>query len=85
MRQNGYAVSPTGYFVYCNAGTDTAAFDAKLEFDVRLIEYVGDDSWVEGVVYRAKDCLMSDTVPAAAPNCDFCAFAAARAKVELDI
>lgn len=82
LRANGYQVSPTGYFVYCNAGTDTAAFDGKLEFDVRLIAYVGDDEWVEGVVYRAKECLVVDDIPEAAPNCDFCTFAEARAETE---
>lgn len=85
LRQNGYAVSPTGYFVYCNAGTDVAAFDARLEFDVRLIAYEGNDDWVEGVIYRAKECLMSETSPAAAKYCDYCTFAEARAKVERNL
>jgi hypothetical protein len=82
LRANGYRVSDTGYFVYCNAGTDRAAFDGKLEFDVRLIAYEGDDSWVEGVVFRAKDCLLSDMPPLAAPACEYCVFAAARAAQE---
>lgn len=81
LRQNGYSVSPTGYFVYCNAGTDVEAFDARLEFDIHLITYVGNDEWVEGVVYQAKECLVSDTIPKAAPQCDYCTFAEARAKV----
>src|SRR3989304_8857321 len=37
FRKNGFRVSPTGYFVYCNGKTDRAAFDAKLEFDIKLI------------------------------------------------
>ena len=37
FRQNGYKVSDTGYFVYCNGNTDRQAFDAKLEFDITLI------------------------------------------------
>lgn len=82
LRQNGYAVSPTGYFVYCNAGTDKEAFDARLEFDVRLIAYEGNDEWVEGVIYQAKDCLASDVVPGAAQDCEFCQYAEAREKVE---
>lgn len=82
LRANGYAVSPTGYFVYCNAGTDGVAFDARLEFDIHLIAYVGNDEWVEGVVYQAKECLMCDTIPEAAPNCDYCTFVTARKRVE---
>ena len=85
LRQNGHAVSPTGYFVYCNAGTDVAAFDARLEFDVRLIAYEGNDEWVEGVVYQAKECLMSGVMPAAAKYCDYCTLAEARAKAEKSI
>ncbi|HLA25997.1 MAG TPA: PD-(D/E)XK nuclease family protein, partial [Patescibacteria group bacterium] len=46
LRQNGYKVSDTGYFVYCNGQTDRKAFDAKLEFDVTLISYTGSDDWV---------------------------------------
>ena len=82
LRANGYRVSPTGYFVYCNAGTDKTAFDGKLEFDVRLIAYEGNDDWVEGVIYRAKECLMGSALPQASPNCDYCTFAEARARVE---
>lgn len=36
LRQNGYKVSDTGYFVYCNGDTDKEAFDGKLEFNILL-------------------------------------------------
>ncbi|OGD79868.1 hypothetical protein A2368_03085, partial [Candidatus Collierbacteria bacterium RIFOXYB1_FULL_49_13] len=39
FRQNGFAVSSTGYFVYCNGITDKEAFDGKLEFAIKLIPY----------------------------------------------
>ncbi|NMC64216.1 MAG: PD-(D/E)XK nuclease family protein [SAR324 cluster bacterium] len=57
LRQNGFTVSSTGYFVYCNGQTDRKAFDGKLEFDITLIPYVGDDSWVENTVTEAHKCL----------------------------
>ena len=60
LRQNGYKVSDTGYFVHCNGQTDRKAFDGKLEFDVTLISYKGDDSWVEGAIKSAHKCLNSD-------------------------
>ncbi len=82
LRQNGYRVSPIGYFVYCNAGTDKEAFDAKLEFDINLIAYEGNTDWVEGVVFRAKECLMANTIPEAADNCDYCTFVNARFGIE---
>jgi CRISPR/Cas system-associated exonuclease Cas4 (RecB family) len=74
LRRNGYKVSDTGYFVYCNGKTDREAFDAKLEFDVTLIAYKGDDSWIEDALIRAHKCLMGSKLPAAAPDCDYCAY-----------
>lgn len=74
LRQNGYKVSSTGYFVYCNGQTDRKAFDGKLEFDVTLIAYEGDDSWVEGAVANAHKCLQSDECPESGEDCDYCAY-----------
>ncbi len=61
-----------GYFIYCNGRTDVEKFDERLEFENTLITYKGDDSWVEGVVYKIKETLESDEVPPADPDCDFC-------------
>ncbi len=74
LRQNGYKVSSTGYFVYCNGQTDRKAFDGKLEFDITLIPYQGDDNWVENVVTEAHKCLQSDTYPESGADCDYCAY-----------
>ncbi len=82
FRQNGYKVSKTGYFVYCNGKTDTEAFDAKLEFDIKIIPYDGDDSWVTGAVIDAHKCLMSDKLPKPAPDCDYCRYRQAVEKLE---
>lgn len=73
FRQNGYKVSDTGYFVYCNGKRDRAAFDAKLEFDIKLIPYTGNDSWVEGLIEKAVKCLQG-SLPPAGPGCDFCQY-----------
>jgi hypothetical protein len=64
LRQNGYKVSDVGYFVYCNGDTDKEAFDAKLEFDLTLIAYTGDDAWVESAIIEAHQCLLSEQIPA---------------------
>jgi len=72
LRQNGYKVSDTGYFVYCNGQTDRKAFDAKLEFDITLIPYTGSDLWVEKTIIEAHKCLNSDKIPKANPECDYC-------------
>ncbi len=80
LRCNGYKVSSTGYFVYCNGQTDRKAFDAKLEFDITLIAYDGDDAWVEDAIVAAKKCLDKKSVPKASANCDFCAYVGAVGK-----
>jgi len=72
LRQNGYKVSDTGYFVYCNGKADREAFDSKLDFDVTLIPYTGKDSWVEETILEAHKCLNSDQIPEAEPECDYC-------------
>lgn len=74
LRQNGFKVSNTGYFVYCNGDTDKEAFDAKLEFDIKLIPHEGDDSWVEHTLIQARECLDSDNLPSANFECDYCTY-----------
>ncbi|OGN08223.1 MAG: hypothetical protein A2750_01240 [Candidatus Yanofskybacteria bacterium RIFCSPHIGHO2_01_FULL_45_42] len=74
FRQNGFKVSPVGYFVYCNGITDKKAFDAKLEFDIKLIPYEGNGSWVEGTLRDIKNCLVSDKMPPSGEDCDFCRY-----------
>lgn len=74
LRQNGYKVSNKGYFVYCNGDTDKQAFDGKLEFDVTLIEYIGNDNWVENTLKDIKKCLNSESIPNSGKDCDYCDF-----------
>ena len=74
FRKNGFKVSDTGYFVYCNGNTDKEAFDAKLEFDIKIIPYEGDDKWVEGVIFDAIECLKSEKLPDSGEDCDFCKY-----------
>jgi len=72
LRQNGYKVSDTGYFVYCNGIADAKAFDQKLEFRVNLIPYIGDNSWIDKTILEAHQCLNGDKIPQASPDCDYC-------------
>jgi len=84
FRRNGFKVSNTGYFVYCNGDADKEAFDGKLEFDVTLLPYEGNDAWVDGVLVKAHDCLMSDKLPAPGADCDYCAYRKATQEVLKD-
>ncbi|MFH1286585.1 MAG: PD-(D/E)XK nuclease family protein [Candidatus Magasanikbacteria bacterium] len=74
LRQKGYKVSNVGYFVYCNGRTDLEAFDGKIEFDITLIDYTGDDSWVEKTIVKAHTCLLSDELPDPGDDCDYCSY-----------
>lgn len=74
LRHNGFKVSDTGYFVYVNGRTDLEAFDGRLEFDVKLIAYKGDDSWVEQTIFDAHECLLNPKIPPAGRDCDYCRY-----------
>jgi CRISPR/Cas system-associated exonuclease Cas4 (RecB family) len=74
VRRNGLKVSNTGYFVYCNGNTDLDKFDGKLEFDLTLIAYEGNDSWVEDKIREIHTCLQQEQVPSASGTCDFCRY-----------
>ncbi len=81
LRRRGHQVSSTGYFVYANGRADAVAFDARLEFEVTLIPYEGDDAWVERALTDIKALLESHIVPKASDVCDYCAYATARRDV----
>lgn len=74
LRKNNFAVSNTAYFVYCNGKTDFDSFNKKLDFDVSVIPYIGNDSWVEDAVYKAYECLNSDSIPAINETCEYCLY-----------
>ncbi len=82
FRKNNFKVSDIGYFVYCNALIDKEAFDKKMDFDVSILPYKGDDSWVESKIIAAKECLMSNTLPPPDPDCDYCRYRAASRQYE---
>ena len=74
LRQNGFTVADTGYFVYCNGKTDRKAFDGKLDFDVTLIAYTGKANWIDTALTDAKACLDNNEIPKAKNECDYCAY-----------
>lgn len=82
LRMNDFKVSDTGYFVYCNGKTDRKAFDAKLEFDIDLIPYKGDSSWVAGTLEDLRNCLLADKPPQPSDKCDYCSYRKAARDVQ---
>lgn len=81
LRGMGFVVRDLAYFVYCNGMRDKEAFDGQLEFSISLLEYQGDDSWVESVLFEIRDCLDSSVPPRSRKGCPYCAYSFKRAKV----
>ena len=76
FRKNGFDVSDTALFVYCNARKNTNEFNSKLDFEVTILPHIGDTSWIEGKLLEAFNLLRSDTIPALNPCCEWCNFSA---------
>jgi len=74
LRRQGLDVSTRGWFVYCNARRDLEAFDAKLEFRIKLIAYDGDDGWIEQTLAHIHRALRSEAPPAVNRGCEYCRF-----------
>ncbi len=72
FKQNDFKVSPVGYFVYCNGDTGKPYFDKKLEFNIKIIPYKGDTSWIEKTLFDIKECLLGNKIPEMNPDCDYC-------------
>lgn len=74
LRQNGFEVSPVGYFVFARVnktkgfGNGTAA----LAFDLFVEAVNGDDSWIEQALASARKTLDAKKTPEAVPTCEFC-------------
>ena len=82
FRKNGFRVSNTGYFVYCNGRTAQESFDGNLEFDIKVIPYVGNSDWVEGTIKGIWNCLNEETIPQANFECEYCRYRQATHKFD---
>jgi len=88
LKQNGYSVNDTGYFVYTNAIFDAEGFFDKVEFKTKLIPYKGDSSWVEGTIVSMKKC-MDEEMPAVGKaamggDCEYCSYAKSRTELTVE-
>jgi hypothetical protein len=86
LRQNGFSVSDTGYFVYTNGRLDLDGFNNRLEFHTKLIPYTGG---VEEALTAMQKCLQSEDMPevgvaAMGGPCEHCEYAKARTKLTLE-
>ncbi|HEX7651826.1 MAG TPA: PD-(D/E)XK nuclease family protein [Candidatus Paceibacterota bacterium] len=85
LRNNGFKVSDTGYFVYANAGTDNKAFDGKLDFEVTLVSCEGDTTWIDDILPKIKKTLDAGDIPPVGKDCEYCPYREAAGKKLLEM
>jgi CRISPR/Cas system-associated exonuclease Cas4 (RecB family) len=88
LKQNGFEVSDTGYFVYATGTWDREGFNNIVEFETHLIPHTGRTDWVEDTVQKMKACMDSDEMPsvgvaAMGGECDYCAYARSRTELTM--
>lgn len=88
LRQNGFSVSDTGYFVYTNGRMDLDGFNDRIEFRTKVIPYTGSDTWIEPTLARMKTCMEASDMPpigdaAMGGPCEHCTYARARTELTL--
>lgn len=84
LRQIGFTVSNTGYFVYANGIADRDGFFNKVEFRTNTFAYTGDSGWIEQRIEALKLVLDSDAIPDVGIRCTYCTYAKERTRLTLD-
>jgi hypothetical protein len=79
LEQQGLVVEPRAWFVYANGIPYAGGFGDVLSFRTLMLSYDGDRSWVLGSFRQAVGVATSAVRPAAAENCPWCNYVAARA------
>lgn len=74
LRKNNLQVDNTGYFLYCIVDRNKKDFQNKIEFSTTLVEYEGNDFWIEPVLHDIKSILESDRIPESSSKCQYCRY-----------
>ena len=74
LRKNNLSVDNTGYFLYCIVDRNKKDFQNKIEFSTTLMEYEGNDFWIEPVLHDIKSILENDRLPESSPKCEYCLY-----------
>jgi hypothetical protein len=69
-----FKVSDTAYFLVCNALKTPESFDEKLQFDLTLVPYKTNTSWVENKIIEMKETLEAPKVPEINKFCEKCMY-----------
>ena len=74
LRKMGFEVSNTTNFMVCNGIKTKDSFNAKMDFDITLVDYDADTSWVQNQITEMKKTLDSKNIPEETPHCENCAY-----------
>lgn len=89
LKQNGFKVSDTGYFVYATGTQDREGFFNKIEFETHVFPHHGNSDWVEPTIQNMKQVMDDDAMPpvgtaAMGGPCEFCDYARSRTMITLE-
>ena len=76
LRQKGFEVSDTGYFLYCDGDrfTDQVFLredDAQMRFKMSLLPYEVVTNWIEPALFKIKELLGEGFPPEHSPECEY--------------
>lgn len=74
LKQNGFTIEETGYFVYANGDASKDTFEDTLTFETTVVPTNGETSWIPEVLVEIKACLESNTFPKSADSCEYCPY-----------
>jgi len=88
LRQNGFKVSDTGYFVYATGTWDRDGFGDRVEFETHVFPHHGNSDWVEPTLLDIKKTLDGNIpevgVAAMGGDCEHCMYAKSRTELTLN-
>jgi CRISPR/Cas system-associated exonuclease Cas4 (RecB family) len=89
LKQNGFDVSDTGYFVYATGTQDRDGFNDKIDFETHVFPHHGNSEWVDKTIIEMKKVMDDDKMPevgtaAMGGECEHCAYARSRTQLTLD-
>ena len=74
LRQNGFNVSPTGYFLFAKVNKAGGFSKRALQFDIFLEPCEGNSDWIDGILMEMRKTLNMTESPAASAKCVYCEY-----------
>ncbi|MDZ7785603.1 MAG: PD-(D/E)XK nuclease family protein [Candidatus Saccharibacteria bacterium] len=88
LKQNGFQVSDTGYFVYATGMQDRDGFNDRVEFETHVFPHHGSSDWVDDTLVKMKEAMDGDMpevgTAAMGGPCEHCEYAKTRTKLAID-